>query len=56
MERGKFTTFIFVLINGERHHVEYVIDGITLAEAQYCINHEIFSHGKWETITNRIYL
>lgn len=57
MERGKFTTSVFVILHtGEIVMATYVVDNISLEEAKYAVNHEIFSHGKWETITNTVYL
>lgn len=57
MERGKFTTRVFVILHtGERVMATYIVDNISLEEAKYAVNHEIFSHGKWETITNTVYL
>ena len=57
MERGKFTTDVFVTLRtGEIVSATYVVDNISLEEAKYAVNHEIFSHGKWETITNTVYL
>jgi hypothetical protein len=53
---GKLTTTIWVNIKGETHLAEYIVENISLEEAKFCVNHEIFTSGKWETPTNTVFL
>jgi hypothetical protein len=54
--KGTLITDIWVNIRGEKHLAQYIVEDITLEEAKYAINHEIFTHGKWVTATNTVYL